>query len=250
MHFQAKFADLNIGIDAKFPRMKEFCKGYLSDGCCSDRPQFSVTSSLEEIDAEDDKLSRQKFSKGYLETLAILRKISEKFPLYQRFLMHGAAISYEGKAYLFTALSGTGKSTHIRLWQQYLGEKVQVINGDKPFLWVKENEVLIYGSPWAGKEGWNTNCSAPLGGICFLRRGTRNRIIPISASECLNYLMHQVYVPSDPITAGLTLELLDQMLKMIPLYLLDCDMSEAAVRTSFEALTGLRYERTGEENEN
>lgn len=239
MYFQVRFADLNIGIEAKFARILEQCRMYQVSGC---EECFQVEATLEEIDAEDDRKSGGKFRREYLETLAILRKISEKFPFYQRFLMHGATISYENQAYMFTALSGTGKSTHIKLWRQYLGEKVQIVNGDKPFLWVKDEEVRVYGSPWAGKEGWNRNCSERLGGICFLRRGQKNQIRQITPQECLKLLMRQVYLPSDPMAAGLTLELVDQMLKLVPLYLLDCDMSEEAVRTSFEALTKLKYD--------
>lgn len=241
MFWKANFADLCIGIESKYLSTEKFCSAYLSKD--EQKEVFSVSASLEEIEAEDDKLSGVNYSMNYLETLAILRKIAERFPVYQRFLMHGATISFEGKAYLFTALSGTGKSTHIKLWRRYLGEKVQIVNGDKPFLWVKDtDEVEIFGSPWAGKERWHRNTSAPLNGICFLKRGMENRIREMRPEECLSLLMRQVYLPADGNAVGMTLDLLNQMLKIVPLYVLECDMSEKAVQTSFEAMTGLHYE--------
>lgn len=240
MFWKANFADLCIGIESNYETTKKFCSAYLSKE--DETEVFSVSSSLEEIEAEDDKLSGVNYPMNYLETLAVLRKIAEKFPFYQRFLMHGATISFEGKAYMFTALSGTGKSTHIKLWRRFLGEQVQIINGDKPFLWVKDTEeVEIFGSPWAGKEKWQRNTSAPLSGICFLKRGTENRIREMKPEECLSLLMKQVYLPADGNAVGATLELLDRMLKIVPLYVLECDMSEQAVKTSFEAMTGLDY---------
>lgn len=240
MLFKTIFADLPIAINVNSPNIEGFLDEYLVDEAT--QGVFSVSVGMEEIYVEDDKTSGIHFSVSYLETLAILRKISEILPSYQRFLMHGATISYEGKGYMFTALSGVGKSTHIKLWKKYFGDKVTIVNGDKPFLWVKDEEVRVYGSPWAGKEHWHTNTSAALNGICFLKRGMENRISRISPEDCLPLMMRQVYWPADSITAGMTLELLDKMLKLVPLYVLECDISEDAVQTSFETLTGLNYE--------
>lgn len=248
MFFQTYFADLCIGIESNYETTKKFCAAYVKNPNVAETEQreeaeadFSVSASFEEIKAEDDQLSGVHYSTNYLETLAILRKIAERLPFYQRFLMHGATISFEGKAYMFTAVSGTGKSTHIKLWKRFLGDKVQIVNGDKPFLQVND-EVRIYGSPWAGKENWHRNTSAPLAGLCFLKRGKENRIRKMKPQECLSLLMKQVYLPKEGLAAGMTLELLDKMLKIVPLYLLECDMSEEAVQTSFSAMTGLNYQ--------
>ena len=239
MYFKTRFAELNIGIDANYSRVESFCEDYKISP--EEEVVFEVKVSESEIEAEREHNNVTQVSREYLETLAVQRKISEKLPFYQRFLMHGAVISYQNKAYMFTALSGTGKSTHIRLWREYLGDGVHVVNGDKPFLWVKEEEVRSYGTPWAGKERWQSNCGVPLHGICFLCRGKKNKIHRMEPADALVRLMQQVYIPRDGIAAGLTLELLDQMLTHVPLYLLECDMSEDAVHTSFEAMTGLRY---------
>ena len=237
MNFIVKLADKYIEINSVYPELKNFLRDYLaSDGT----PDFSISLNEEEILAEREATSENQFPLTYLETLALLRKLAEILPSHNRILMHGASISYGEHAYLFTAPSGTGKSTHIRLWKKYLGDDVKIVNGDKPFISL-EDEPLIYGSPWAGKENWHRNCSMPLKGICFVQRGTQNSIRKMEAGDCLPLLVKQVYLPSDSFAAGLTLELVDTLLKKVPLYLLTCDMSEEAVRCSFEALTGLTY---------
>ena len=237
MKFIVKLADKYIEINSVYPELKDFFKDYLVfDGV----PDFSITLNKEDILMEQDMTSDNQFPLTYLETLATLRKLAEIFPSYNRILMHGASIEYKGQAYLFTATSGTGKSTHIRLWKKHLGDDVKIVNGDKPFISL-DDEPHIYGSPWAGKENWHRNCCVPLKGICFVQRGTQNSIYKIEAIECLPLLFKQVYLPAGSLPAGLTLELIDVLVKKLPLYILTCDMSEDAVRCSFETLTGLKY---------
>lgn len=244
MVFTVKLADMYIQMKSKYPELKEFCKDYLAENAV---PDFSVSWTEEEILQEKEHEQTTNFTPIYLETLAALRKISEAFPTYRRFLIHGAAITLDDKAYLFTAPSGTGKSTHIRLWKKHLGDRVDIVNGDKPFVSLDLSESghvepRIYGTPWAGKENWQKNRSAPLGGICFLRRGKENKIRKLAPTECLQLLFNQVYLPKDEDAAQLTLALVDQLVQKVPLYLLECDISEGAVKCSFEGMTGLKYE--------
>lgn len=175
------------------------------------------------------------------EKSCLFRCIAEKSPYFGSFLFHCAAIAYEGKGYLFGALSGTGKSTHIRLWQEHLGDAVEIVNGDKPLLRMTGEQPEICSTPWAGKEGWQRNCIVPLHGICLLRRGEENSVERVEPKDCMRLIMQQVYLPRDKEALFLTMGLLDQILQKTPVYLLHCDISEAAVKTSFEALTGKPY---------
>lgn len=238
MNFFVRLADKIIQIESIYPELKNFFKDYLVEDTL---PDFSVSWSQAEILSEQTHAEGKIFSVSYLETLTALRKIAEILPEYQCFLIHGASITFDDNAYLFTAPSGTGKSTHINLWRKFLGERVNIVNGDKPFISIKSMAPHIYGNPWAGKENWHRNCSAPLKGICFLQQGTRNIIHQLEPSKCLPLLFRQVHIPSKPIGAGLTLELIDQLIKAVPIYLLECDISEEAVRSSFETMTGLSY---------
>lgn len=238
MILTVKIADKTIELDVIHPELKGFFKDYLVP---YQAPDLVLSCTREDVLAEQDILSETSFPESYLETLAILRKIAEFFPGHNRLLIHGASISYQNKAYLFCAPSGTGKSTHIRLWREYLGADVGIVNGDKPFISLENDKPIIYGTPWAGKENWQRNCSAQLDGICFIQRGTINRIRKVEPSEIIPLLFKQVYLPKDPVAAGQTLELADILTKKVPLYILECDISEDAVRCSFETMTGLPY---------
>ncbi|MBO7217893.1 MAG: hypothetical protein J6V50_04250, partial [Clostridia bacterium] len=177
------------------------------------------------------------------ESVCIYREIAELLPDFDRTVFHGAAITYRDKGFIFTAPSGTGKSTHIKLWRRYLGKSVDIVNGDKPILRALGDDVFVDSSPWSGKEGWSKNRSAKLHGICVIKRGSENKIYKISGGEALPILIKQIYRPKNPLAFAKTLELMDKILKNLPVYILECDMSEEAVKTSFEALTNEEYEK-------
>lgn len=233
-----KIADKIVELNIIHPEVKDFLTDYI---VCDQEPDFSLSWTKDDILSEQDILSQEVFPEPYLETLAILRKIAEAFPSHSRLLLHGASISYKENAYLFCAPSGTGKSTHIKLWRKHIGSAVGIVNGDKPFISLENDIPIIYGTPWAGKEKWQRNCCYPLKGICFIKRGTQNCIHRLDPSECIPLLFKQVYLPKNSLAAGQTLELVDLLTKEVPLYLLECNISEDAVRCSFEALTGCEY---------
>lgn len=234
--FHISLAGQTIAVQAQHDFARRFCRDYLTDD-----PAVVMQASASPEDIRRDMEATSSCSPSYGEILSIYRSIAEQLPRFDTFLVHGAAISYGEKAYLFTAPSGTGKSTHIRLWKRYLGDRIDIVNGDKPLLRLKNGRVDVCSTPWAGKEQWQKNRIVPLGGICLLHRGTENRISSVAPGNYLDELMHQVYLPTRPDTMVMTLHLLDEVLRQTPLYLLECDISEQAVRTSFEALTGEPY---------
>jgi Serine kinase of the HPr protein, regulates carbohydrate metabolism len=91
-------------------------------------------------------------------------------------LFHAAAVSLDGKGYMFLGKSGTGKSTHARLWIQNL-HGVELMNDDNPAVSVKpDGTAVVYGTPWSGKTPCYKNISAPLGGIVLLSQAPFNKI--------------------------------------------------------------------------
>ena len=77
----------------------------------------------------------------------------------------------DGEAYIFTAVSGTGKSTHAMLWREVFGERVRMINDDKPLIRITpEGKAVVYGTPWDGKHHLSKNSAFPLKAICWLTR--------------------------------------------------------------------------------
>lgn len=224
-------SDLNVQIEHKYDFMSKFCNDYIA--------QFDITDIY--ATADDEAVFKEKelvpaAPTGMCESLCIYRAIAEQLPKFERFVFHGAAIKYDGKAYLFTAPSGTGKTTHINLWRQYLGDEVSIINGDKPIIKAADN-ITVYGTPWAGKEGFQRNTSAPLGAICILRQGKTNNITRLTTIEAINHLMKQVYLPNDREALSKTLALMGRVIENIPVYMLECDISEQAFKSAYTAMT-------------
>lgn len=173
------------------------------------------------------------------EDIGLLRRIAlELLQHHEAMYIHGAAIVYKGKGYLFTAPSGTGKSTHIRLWKQLLGDEAVILNGDKPFLRFNGGAAMVCGSPWRGKEGWGENRIAPLGGLFILRRGETDRVEKLPDLEILNELLAATVYPEDPETTGKLLELVGRLMETVPIRALYCTPRVSAVQTVLRHIEG------------
>lgn len=240
-----KLAEMIVNIKSSSPFAERFCARYLCDRAEAD---ITAKADRDEVLKEiEDAVGKTTFD--YAEILCIYRHIAEKLPLFNRFVMHGAAINYGYNAYIFTAPSGTGKTTHLRLWQKYLGDKVSVINGDKPVLKVESGLATVYGTPWAGKENLSTNTSAPLKVICILKRGLENKIYKVDPRQYFAVLLNQIYLPKNEEAARKNLELFSRLVGLVEFYVLECDITEGAVKASFEAMTGEKYEIRGNSDE-
>jgi hypothetical protein len=182
---------------------------------------------------------RREFSDEYLETLALYRKISDNMCDYGVMLFHGSVIAVDGEAFLFTAKSGTGKSTHTRLWRELFGERAVMVNDDKPLIAIKDNgEAFVYGTPWCGKHSLGNNISVPLRSICILERAENNSICRTEPSQVYPLLIQQTYRSSDPIKLMKTLPILDDLLKSVSVYRLGCNMDIEAARVAYTAMSG------------
>ena len=224
-------SDLKIEIEHKYDYMQQFCDDYVSRFEIAD-----IVAATDEIAVSKEKQSVPTAPIEVCESLCIYRTIAEQLPNHNRFVFHGAAIEHDGKAFLFTAPSGTGKTTHINLWRKHLGNKVSMINGDKPIIKVEETPI-VYGTPWAGKEGYQRNTNAPIKAICILKQGKTNHIKKLETTDALKHIMRQVYMPHNPIALSKTLELIGKILETTPVYELSCDISEEAFKTSYNEMT-------------
>lgn len=226
-----------IPVTAEFS--SGYCRHFLNGYQTQLLPDFTVSVNREDIAAER-MTDGQDFSEDYLESLALLRKLSTAFSERNVLLFHASAIEFEGKAYLYTALSGTGKSTHAALCKQVFGERVRYINDDKPFLRYENGCWKVFGSPWCGKHRLGDNISAPLGGIAILRRGGENSIKRVSGDYALPHLLLQSYRPKD---AGAMQKVLDLVVKLsrTPVYELTCNISHEAVKVSLGEMS--RYSK-------
>jgi hypothetical protein len=168
----------------------------------------------------------------------IYRKLCEKLVDRNILLIHSAAIAVDGKAYLFTAPSGTGKTTHIKLWKKKFGDRAIIVNCDKPLISVTPEEIRVWGTPWDGKEHWSTNTSVPIAGICQLGSGEENEICAASAADALSTLFAQTYRPTTEAGMRKTVQLLLEISQRVPFWKLKCNMSSGAADVSFAAMKG------------
>jgi hypothetical protein len=160
-----------------------------------------------------------------------------QFIQHDGFLLHSSAVAVDNKAYLFSAPSGTGKSTHTGLWLQYFGEKAEIINDDKPAIRYIDGHFFAIGTPWSGKTALNANRSVPLQGIAFIERAKTNSIQPMPVQEGIIALMNQTLRPDDYSLMDRLLSLLDQLFQQIPVYRLACNMELEAVETSYNTMS-------------
>ena len=229
--FYIKIADIVVAIENQYSYVHQLCKDYLI--APTETPDLTVCVSAEEIQAEMS-IAECPVTPSYAEGVCVYRQICKQLPTkFHSYLMHCAVIEYEGKGYAFAAKSGTGKSTHVALWQKRFGEQVRIINGDKPIMRFLNGALYAYGTPWCGKEGLNCNTSVPLHAICFLERAEKNTIRKIGADEAVMRIFHQLLSPEDLETVDALFPLLDRTLREIPCYVLGCTISEEAAEVAY-----------------
>lgn len=161
-----RLAGHTIKIESLYSQVNTLCAAYRVE----DDAEYCITTTPADIAYERKRSVRadelegaavREYAPPYLETLAVYRKLAQLLVQDDILLMHGAVVAVDGQAYLFTAKSGTGKTTHTRLWLQQFGDRAVMVNGDKPLLHVTNKGVTAYGTPWDGKEHLSTNNFLP-----------------------------------------------------------------------------------------
>lgn len=236
-----EIAGASIGVQPMFFSTREYCREYLTDR----EPELTVQVTGEDLvfqqklleqEAIEEGLKIRKFTEPFLERAAIQRKVADYLIGKDVLLLHGSTVSVDGKAYLFTAPCGTGKSTHTRLWREVFGARAVMVNDDKPFLAIAPEEVLAYGSPWSGKHGLATNICVPLQGICLLKRGIENQIQPLDPQRAAALLRHQAHAPEDPALWVKNLALIDRLLTKVRLWEMVCNKDPSAAEIAYGAM--------------
>lgn len=110
------------------------------------------------------------------------------------FQLHASVIEWQGKGILFTAPSGTGKSTQAELWRQYEGARV--INGDKAMIRKEGDSYTVYGSPYAGTSGIYTDLSVPVHAIVVLSQAPENRVERLNGAAAFRKLYRETTIPA------------------------------------------------------
>ena len=238
-----KFADIPVEIKSVYEEVHKLCSDYISD----ENPCFSIETNQTDIDFERKKsesndkkngLPIRNFTDSYLETLAVYRKIANNFLDRDIILFHGSVVAVDKTGYLFTAKSGTGKSTHTKLWREYFGERAFMVNDDKPLIKINEENVTVYGTPWNGKHNLSQNTSVPLKAVCILKRSEKNHIEKITKSEAYPMLIQQVHRPCDASKMVNLLKLIDKFARNVNFYKLGCNMEIEAAEIAYNEMKG------------
>jgi len=149
-------------------------------------------------------------------------------------LFHAAVVSHEGKGYMFLGPSGTGKSTHARLWLKHI-EGTALVNDDNPVVRVIDNgSAIVYGSPWSGKTPCYRNVSYPLGAIVLLSQAPYNKICRMGGIHAYASLVASISGKRWDILVADGLHQTENTLAMnVPVWHLECLPDEAAAKLCF-----------------
>lgn len=149
----------------------------------------------------------------------LCRHISTAMMDHGCFVFHAAAVRYHDYAWLITASSGKGKTTQCESLLASHPEEIGIINGDKPFIELRGEDIMIHPSPWNGKEGLKGAKAAPLAGIFFLTRGKEESIVPLKSADAAVHGFVSVFQTfENPNSIRKAAELTDRMLKVVPLW--------------------------------
>lgn len=231
--FTLALAGHSFAVESLFDSTAHYCSRYPATAA----PEILLTVTREELacqqqllrqEALEEGLKPRVFSDPFLERAVLQRKAAAYLRQFDTFLFHGSTVAVDGRAYLFTAPCGTGKSTHTRLWREHFGERAVMVNDDRPLLMLTSAGVTAWGTPWSGKHGLDTNLHAPLAGVCILERGVENKIAPISPEEALPFLLTQAEAEDGPLVGKLA--------GIVPLWKMSCTKSGEAARISQEAM--------------
>ena len=225
-----------IEIRRRNSLLEQSCADYVYTGDRSPEIVVDFDGQYLEKEIESERKEGAFLSIEQSEHLAIYRVICTKMLEKDCFLMHASVIADGESCYAFTAPSGTGKSTHARLWRESFPHTFMV-NDDKPLIKIQDGEVFACGTPWCGKHNLGSNVSLPLRGIGIIERSKELFVRPVDAKNELTMILNQIYRPKTPALLFKTLDLLNIMLEKVPLYRIGCDISSDSAIMSYNTLT-------------
>lgn len=144
-------------------------------------------------------------------------------------VLHGAAVEYKDKGFIFTGISGAGKSTQAHLWQKY--RNALIINGDCPSILMKDGKPFLYGTPWCGTSGESINRKTHLSAVILVKKGAANSIREIKGSSAFLTILANVFHSNfDKVTLDLSITNVKKIIEHIRVFELTCTINEEAVK--------------------
>ncbi len=224
------------GLNIAYAPQTDYAAAFLADYATSQNASVTLIVTPAMTEAESAFLPDA--PKGVCEIAAILRELARIMPTSDRLLLHAATVVFDGAAYAFIAPSGTGKTTHVQLWEQRYPDRAYILNGDKLFIHISDDGITAHGNPWRGKEHLGRVGSAPLGGIVILSRSDDALCKPITCTEALPCLVRATALPKSHDERLCVLTLLEQLTTRTPLYHLLAPHSADAAEAVISAIGG------------
>ena len=227
-----KIAEVNVDMNTRYPRLLKQSEAYISDS----------TEAQMKIHLSDEFLEKCRKENPHLtlddcEYIWMGSEFYNNLPVLGGFMVHASAVVHNQKAYLFSAPSGTGKSTHTQLWLKHFDD-AYILNDDKPAIRLTPEGFVVYGTPFSGKTDWNVNKAVPLGGICAIERSETNYIEKMPEDEALFRILNQTLRPYDENKMEILLKILDKLINNTPVYKLHCNMDPEAVDVAYKGMEG------------
>ena len=227
-----KIAGLNVDMNPKYPRTLKQSEEYMTDSGKEADIVINITDEyLKKIQDEN-----QGFTLEDCEYMCLGCEFYEALLNFGGFMLHSSGVVYNNEGFVFSAPSGTGKSTHTQLWLKRF-EGSYIINDDKPAIKITDDGFYVYGTPFSGKTDLNVNVGVPLKGICILERGETNEIDIVSTDEALFGILNQTIRPNDEENMDKLLNTIDKLIKSVPVYRLKCNMDISAAETAYNGMT-------------
>ena len=228
-----KIAGIYVEMDPQYPRTVEQSMAYrVTEPVKPDlilRTDKKIMDKLKEIHSLPNDESS--------EYMLLATEFYEYLIEFGGFMLHSSAVVHNGKAYLFSAPSGTGKSTHTQLWVKHF-DNAYIINDDKPAIRLINGKFYVYGTPFSGKTNLNVNACVPLGGICVLERSETNLIEKIPPEEAMFRILDQTVRPVEEGRMDTLLKILDTLISSESVYRLRCNTDEEACEVSYNGMKG------------
>ena len=224
-----KIAGLLVDMDPSGSTLKQAAPYEIpNDGTPAD---ITITLDMDRFMRENPAYTDRDMAEHIATGILFARKVLD----FAGYYVHSSAVICHGKAYLFTAPSGTGKSTHTEKWIRLFGARY--LNDDKPIIRLVDGQWIAYGTPWSGKHDLSSNEGVPLGGIACLRRGEINEIHPMDPAAAIPFLMSQTVYYLTQEQAMKKLDLMEKIIAQVPIWELYCLPDDEAAILSHAAMT-------------
>lgn len=222
-----KFADFYVKVNPIYDYTKNMIKYFET----TEIPSSEIITLGENFSEEDYLLYHREYPNipiDEAEHIFLANELLKKILKYNAIAIHSSAVKYCDKCILFSADSGVGKSTHAKMWEELYHDKVKILNDDKPIVRQLDDELVVYGTPFAGGTTKFQNDCAKLYAIVFLERSGNNSIEEILPSVALRYLFKSIIRRIGKKSMDYSLDMLNNILENTKFYILHCNQDKSA----------------------